>query len=202
MAPFASDLTPVPEDRESLAALVRTLQQERDHYQVETLRQTKRAEDVYLENLHLQKELLQLKKLYCGPRTDRLQSEQELAQARLDFAEALERKPIHPADLPPQSKSASEPEYELRWVKKRIGRRALANFDHLPTTTHVHELALEERVCPCCGRERKQIGEERSWQVDYIPGHFERIAHVRKKYACPQCESQAENPQIEVAAKP
>ena len=87
-------------------------------------------------------------------------------------------------------------------MKKRPGRRALANFDHLPTTTHVHELKPEQRACPCCGQPRKEIGEEKSWQIEYIPGHFERIEHVRKKYACPQCESQAQNPQIEVAAKP
>jgi transposase len=87
-------------------------------------------------------------------------------------------------------------------VNKPKGRRALANFDHLPTTTHVHELTPEERACPCCGRERKQIGEQRSWQVDYIPGHFERIEHVRKKYACPRCEPEGENPQIEVRTGP
>ena len=34
------------------------------------------------------------------------------------------------------------------------------------------------------------------------PTHFERLEHVRKKYACPHCEQQGENPQINVAAKP
>jgi transposase len=87
-------------------------------------------------------------------------------------------------------------------VKKRKGRRALANFDHLPTTTHVHQLKPEERACPCCGQQRKEIGAEESWQVEYIPGRFERLHHVRKKYACPSCEQQGENPCINVAAKP
>jgi transposase len=32
--------------------------------------------------------------------------------------------------------------------------------------------------------------------------NFERIHHVRKKYACPGCESSGEHPQIETAAKP
>jgi transposase len=184
-------LANLPEDSESLQALVRSLH-------LEHLRQLQRANDLHLENLRLQKELFQLKKLYCGPRADRLQSEQELAQVLLDFAQELDKKAIHPEDLPPKA----EPEYELRRVKKRKGRRALANFDHLPTTTYVHELKPEERACPGCGQERKEIGEEKNWQVDYIPGHFERLEHIRKKYACPQCESQAENPQIEVAAKP
>jgi transposase len=209
VASFESDLTPLPEDRESLEALVRSFlrehqreKQRADALELEHLREQKRANQLYLENLQLQKELLQLRKLYCGPRADRLESEQELAQACLDFALELERKPLHPDDLPPQTQIAAMPEYELRRVKKRAGRRALANFDHLPTTTHIHELTPDERACPCCGQERQEIGEEKSWQVDYLPGHFERIEHVRKKYACPQCESQAENPQIELASKP
>lgn len=202
-------LPELPQDRQSLAATLRSLILERDQQKqradelhLDNLRQRKRADELYLENLQLQKELVQLKKLYCGPRADRLESEQELAQALLNFALDLECKPIHPDDLPPKTKTESEPEYELRRVKKRPGRRALANFDHLPTTTQVHELKPEERACPCCGQERKEIGEENSWQVEYIPGHFERIEHVQKKYACPKCESQGENPHIEVASKP
>ncbi len=35
-----------------------------------------------------------------------------------------------------------------------------------------------------------------------MPGHFERIQHVRKKYACPQCEKQGDSPQMMVAHKP
>ena len=34
------------------------------------------------------------------------------------------------------------------------------------------------------------------------PGRFERIRHVRKKYACVACERAGENPRMEVAAKP
>jgi len=49
---------------------------------------------------------------------------------------------------------------------------------------------------------RQKIGEESSWQIEYIPGHFERIEHVRFKYACRQCEQNAVNPQITLAQKP
>jgi transposase len=38
--------------------------------------------------------------------------------------------------------------------------------------------------------------------MEYIPGHFERMQHIRKKYACPGCEKAGENPQMAVAAKP
>src|SRR5215469_18859328 len=114
----------------------------------------------------------------------------------LEFAEALEQKPINLEDLRP-----AEPEPEVRRVKRRKGRRALANFENLPVKTYVYELSAEERLCPGCGVERQEIGSEKSWQIEYIPGHFERLEHVRKKYACPSCEHQGENPQIAVAAK-
>ena len=176
--------------------MMRTLLAERDseRQRVEELR--KRADELYLENLRLQVELARYKKWTYGPRADSL-SENELAQVLLDFAEELEQRPLPSEAVPP----ASAPEYELRRVKRRKGRRALANFENLPVSTHVYELSAEERACPCCGVERQEIGTEESWQIEYIPGHFERIRHVRKKYACPSCERAGENPRIEVAAK-
>ncbi|MGC1300402.1 MAG: IS66 family transposase, partial [Alloacidobacterium sp.] len=160
--------------------------------------QGKRADDLYLEKLRLQLALDRYKKWYYGPRADRLQSSGDLAQLLLNFFEELEHKPVHPDDIPPHA----EPEGDLRRVKRRRGRRHLANFENLPVTRHVYELSAKERACPCCGVERKEIGAEQSWQVEYLPGHFERIHHVRKKYACRGCESSGEHPQIETAAKP
>jgi transposase len=90
----------------------------------------------------------------------------------------------------------------LRRVRRRKGRRNLADFENIPVTTHVHELGAEERACPCCGAERQEIGAEESWQIEYYPGHFERIQHLRKKYACPTCESNGDGAQIQAAAKP
>jgi len=116
----------------------------------------------------------------------------------LNFAEQLEQKPIHPDDLPPQA----EQEQQQRRVKRRRGRRHLANFENLPVTTRVYELSAEQRACPCCGQTRHEIGADESWQVEYLPGHFERIHHVRKKYACAGCEGKGEHPRMEVAAKP
>ena len=184
-------LASLPEDNETLKAMLRSLMLERDQ-------QTKRANDLHVENLRLQLELERYRKLYYGPRADRLRSTGDLAQVLLDFAEELEQKPIHADDVPQQEK----PEYELRRVKRRKGRRALANFENLPVRTKVYELSAEERACPCCGVERKEIGADESWQIEYIPGRFERIQHVRKKYACPGCERTGENPRMEVAAKP
>jgi transposase len=192
----------LPEDSASLKAMLREVlgklesvsaDQQREKRLAEQLRQ--RADDLYLENLRLQQELERYKKATYGPRADRL-SMNQLAQMLLEFAEAWEQKPINLEDL-----RGAEPEPEVRRVKRRKGRRALANFENLPVNTQVYELSAEERVCPGCGVERKEIGSENSWQIEYIPGHFERLEHVRKKYACASCEHKGENPQITVAAK-
>jgi len=192
----------LPEDSASLKAMLREVlaklesvsaDQQHEKRLAEQLRQ--RADDLYLENLRLQQELERYKKATYGPRADRL-SMNQLAQMLLEFAEALEQKPINLEDL-----REAEPETEVRRVKRRTGRRALANFENLPVNTYVYELSAEERPCPSCGVERQEIGSEKSWQIEYIPGHLERLEHVRKKYACPSCERAGENPQIEVAAK-
>jgi transposase len=201
----------LPQDGASLEALLRKLILERDQQQqradeqskranelhTEILRQTKRADELHLQNLRLQVELERYKKFYYGPRADRLHSSADIGQALLEFAEQLDAKPIPPEDVP-----KAEPEYELRRVKRRKGRRNLANFDNLPVTTYVHELCGKDRNCPCCGIERQEIGEEESWQIEYIPGHFVRLRHVNKKYGCKRCEQAGDNPRMEVAAKP
>src|SRR5450631_4884712 len=172
--------------------------QRSDEHERRAEQEAKRGDELRVEMLRLQLELERYKKWYYGPRADRLQSSADLAQLLLNFAAEMDRKPVNPDDLP----SRSEAQEELRRVKRRKGRRNLDNFENLPVTTQVHELNSAERACPCCGIERKEIGTDESWQVEYLPGHFERIHHERKKYACQGCESNGNNPQMETAAKP
>ena len=212
MANVDSPWLPLPEDRAALCALVQSLLRERDQQKQQAEEQQRRAEEqqrqaeeqrqktvqLQAELLRLQVELERYKKWYYGPRADRLRTAGELAQLLLQFAEELDQKPVAADDrvLPP------EPEAELRRVKRRRGRRDLARFENLPVTTHIYELNEADRACPGCGEERNEIGAEESWQVEYVPGHFERIQHVRKKYACPSCEKQGDSPQITAVNKP
>jgi transposase len=193
-----ANLVSLPDDSQALKAMLVAVMGERDKQNQLAEEQTRRANDLQLENLRLQLELERYKKWYYGPRADRLQSSADLAQMLLNFAEQMDLKPVNPDDVP----SRTEAPEELRRVKRRKGRRNLANFENLPVTTQVHELNAAERACPCCGTERKEIGTDESWQVEYLPGHFERIHHLRKKYACAGCESNGNNPQMETAAKP
>ena len=68
----------------------------------------------------------------------------------------------------------------------------------------VHDLADDEKACPCCGEMRAVIGEVVSEQLDYVPSKVLVIENVRLKYGCKVCESNAaiDGPQIKVADKP
>src|SRR6201998_529474 len=149
MPPVDSESVDLPDDSESLRAMVRSLLEKRDgerrraeeqqhlakeqRHLAEQQRQKAeerqlRVEELRVEMLRLQLELERFKRWYYGPRVDRLQCSGDLAQLLLNFAEQLDRKPVQPDDVPPHG----GPEEELRRVKRRRGRRHLANFENLP----------------------------------------------------------------------
>lgn len=189
----ASAITSLPDDPQALKQIILNLSSERD----ENARQ---RDDWHIKFLRVETELLRLKKWYYGPRADRLQTPGDVAQLLLGFGEQLESRPVNPGDLPPADSSGMVEVGMARRVRR--GRRNLAAFDKLPVTRKEHDLPEDEKRCPCCGEPRQRIGQETSWQVEFIPGHFERIEHVRFKYACKHCEQNAENPNIALADKP
>src|SRR5512144_1680775 len=76
------------------------------------------------------------------------------------------------------------------------GRRPLPAS--LLRETIVHDLADDQKACPCCGQPRVVIGEDRSEQLEIEPPRLKVIEHVRLKYACPACESGG----VQTAPKP
>ncbi len=109
----------LPEDSTSLRALVLELlsKSEEQNHRIDT--QRKQTEQLQVELVRVNLELERYKKWYYGPRADRLQSDQDVAQMLLNFAEAVDQKPIDAEDLP----RPAEPAEELRRVKRRKGRR-------------------------------------------------------------------------------
>jgi transposase len=195
----------LPVDAASLKAMLLSLMAAHEQEKQRTNQQQNRADnlqkksdDLYIENLRLQVQVDRFKRWYYGPRADRLSTALELGQMLLAFGEEFDSKPVNKEDLPADEK----PEESPRRIRKSRGRRNLENFDKLPVQEHVYELSEAERACPCCGKQRKEIGADESWQLEYYPGHFERLHHVRKKYACVGCDAEGENPRMESAVKP
>jgi transposase len=203
----ASVITSLPDDPESLKSMIVMLTHQRDDatHQRDALQrkhdQAARDRDAWqIKFLRAETELLRLRKWYYGRKADTLNTPQDVAQLLLGFGEQLENRPVDPADLPCDIAPGI---VEVKTVRRlRRGRRNLAAFDQLPVIRKEHDLPDDQKPCPCCGEIRQQIGSETSWQIEYVPGHFERIEHVRFKYACRHCEANAEPPQIELADKP
>jgi transposase len=164
---------------------------------------TRERDQWHVKFLRAEVELLRYKKWYYGPKADQLATPGDVSQMLLSFAQQQEERPIDPQDLP-SAVNADDPDQlkSVRRIKRGRGRRKLASFDQLPLVRHEHDLSDDQKPCPCCGKMRERIGQESSWQIEYIPGHFERIEHVCFKYACQDCDSEAFNPNIELAGKP
>ena len=61
--------------------------------------QVKQSEQLQVELLRVKLELERYKKWYYGPRADLLQSDKDLMQMLLDFAEELDCKPVPAEDM-------------------------------------------------------------------------------------------------------
>ena len=123
-----------------------------------------------------------------GPQRERIDPDQLLLFTEEELEELVkELKSSH--EQPSDDSSAPQRK------RRGHGRRPLPK--NLPREQVVYELSEQERACPCCGKDRQEIGAESSEQLEVVPAKIKIIEHIRKKYACRTCE---EN--VVIAAKP
>jgi transposase len=93
------------------------------------------------------------------------------------------------AELPSNAEAIEEAEKEIQIAAhartKTVGRKPLP--EHLPREQRIHDLPENEKIC-ACGHALTPIKDETSEQLEIIPAKVYVIEHVRKKYACRQCE--------------
>lgn len=78
-----------------------------------------------------------------------------------------------------------------RKMPKRGGRRRPPiELEHVE---RLHDLSDDEKRCPCCGKLRPRIGEDRSEEIEIIPARAVVVEHVRPKYGPCDCEAFAKN---------
>ncbi|AKF43786.1 ISPsy5, transposase [Pseudomonas syringae pv. syringae str. B301D-R] len=58
----------------------------------------------------------------------------------------------------------------------------------MPRSEIIHELPEHELTC-VCGCRKHSIGEEISEQLEIVPMQIRVIKHIRKVYACRDCET-------------
>jgi len=67
---------------------------------------------------------------------------------------------------------------------QRPARRPLPA--HLPREDMIHPAPC---TCPTCGGALRPIGEEITETLDYVPGRFKVIRHIREKLSCRSCDT-------------
>ena len=123
----------------------------------------------------LQHRLEALLRARFGSRAEKLDPAQLrlFAEQILAEAEQMAAEPLEGTERPGRS-------------RKGHGRRKLP--ENLPVKREVIDVPAEERVCPCCGKEMVQIGEETNRKLDFVPASLYILEQARPKYACPHCQ--------------
>lgn len=113
---------------------------------------------------------------YFGRKSEKYNPFEDKQNRLFDEAEAHEGD-----EAPPIVEKLVIAEHE----RKKRGRKPKA--DNLPVVEIVRELTEAELSCPCCGKPRPEIGDERTSEYDLVPAHVEKIITIRKKYGPCEC---------------
>lgn len=139
-----------------------------------------------LEAEKLRFELARLKRMSFGQSSERIEREIEQLELKLEEIETTASDASEPA-------SAANPEPDaapLEAGEKKV-RRQLP--EHLPRREERHEPAAS--ICHRCGAERlRKVGEDVTEVLEYVPGRFEVMRHVRPAYSCAKCEAMTQAP--------
>ena len=124
------------------------------------------------ENKILREELAILKKGLFGRKTERLDPAQLAMFVGSDDPEQV------------LANAVAAPTEE-KGKKKRKGHGRAPFSANIPRETIELDLSQEERACPSCGKEMREIGEDVSERGHIVPAKIIVRRYVKKKYACP-----------------
>ena len=138
---------------------------------------------VQLRTLEIEKlkaQIAKLRRMQFGRSSERITRQIEQLELQLEDLESGEAEDIAKAeaeDRPAPNRERTKPK-----------RKPLP--EHLPRQEIRHEPTNNGAcACPDCGGGMSKLGEDVTEVLDYVPGHFQVIRHVRPKYACKACDA-------------
>ncbi len=95
---------------------------------------------------------------------------------------------------PARRRTSLRPRRKIARMRQRAKPKRKPLPDHLPRQEIVHQPEADGAcTCPDCAGMAK-LGEDVTEVLDYVPGHFLVIRHVRPKYACKSCDAITQAP--------
>ena len=147
------------------------------------------AKALEIEKLKLQ--IARLRRMQFGRSSEKIARTIEQLELRL---EELEAETPAPAASDDASAANGEPssagEQTSPPDRKKSPRRDIAGASAVAATS------CTSRAAPAraCGGEMRKVGEDVTEILDYIPGHFEVVRHIRPALSCRHCESMVQSP--------
>jgi len=172
----------LPRDIESLHALIAAqgVELAAKDAELASAREGLKSKALEIEKLKVQ--LARLRRMTFGRSSERLASQIEQLELVLEDLEAEA-----PAEVLEDSEGTTEEIGEAKPPHK--ARRQLPG--HLPRTDVRHD---PDGSCRACGGEMRQVGEDVTEILDYVPGRFRGIRHVRPALSCRVCETMVQEP--------
>ncbi len=158
------DAASLPDDIERLKQLVIET-----HHDAETIRAQLIVEQLANEKLRF--EIARLKRARYGRSSEQFDSQIAQLELTIEDLEASE------AALPPRLRPATT-------VTRKPARKPLPA--QLPREQIVHGSPC---ACPACGAALRAAGEDVAEMLEWVPGRYKVIRHVRPKFACERCET-------------
>lgn len=163
------DAAALPDDVDALKAIIAAM-----------------ARDAVVAKTEIEKlraQLARLKRAQFGRSSEKLAARVEQLELALEALESDEAERL--AALPAMAGLSEAEEEKLT----KPARRRLP--DHLPREEIVHVSAC---CCPACGGSLRRIGADVTETLDYVPGRFKVVRHVREAFSCRACETVVQTP--------
>ena len=127
-------------------------------------------------------EIARLKRWRFGRSAERMDAALLQLQLSLDDLQLSAGPQAVDQETLPVEESTHQPPSNAVTRLRRVPRAFPA---HLPREIIVH--APSSCTCPDCGSAMRKLGEDISELLDFIPGYFKVIRHVRPKLSCAHC---------------
>jgi len=124
-------------------------------------------------------ELVALRRLHFGPKSERVVPEQML----MPFASQSFPAQLPPPGTPPRTSGRDPKHFDPEKASEKNGHGRQKLPAHLKRERHVHDVAEDEKHCARCKKPLVKICDEKSEQLEYTRAQLKVIEHVRPTYA-------------------
>jgi len=146
---------------------------------IETLKRLVVGRDAMIAKLMA--EIARLKRWRFGRSAERMDATLQQLQLLLDDLQVPAENAIEQEALPAEESTHASAAPKVTRLR-RVPRALPA---HLPRETIVHSPASCH--CPDCGAMMRKLGEDISEMLDFVPGYFKVLRHIRPKFSCGHC---------------